>query len=500
MRTEIQPDADSYRQLLAQGNLIPLCRNILADLDTPVSAFLKIAADSPYAFLLESVQGSEKWGRYSLLGLDPLAVFRFKRDEVRITWSDGREEKRLTTDPVAALKEFVAGFRAVPVPGLPRFHGGAVGYFGYDTVRCFERLPDANPDRLDVPDGLFLFPRVVLVFDNLLNTITVVANAYVPQGADAGQVYQETRQLIDRTVENLRRPVTLPPVHAEGPLEISEADFHSEMSQSEFEQAVRQAKEYIAAGDIMQVVLSQRLSIDFPDSPLNLYRALRTTNPSPYLFFLRLGDHSLVGSSPEILVRQEGQTITVRPIAGTRPRGATPEQDQSLEKELLADPKERAEHIMLVDLGRNDLGRVAQTGSVRVTERMVVERYSHVMHIVSNVEATLKPGLDAFDLLGATFPAGTVSGAPKIRAMEIIDELEVSRRGPYAGAVGYVSWLGNMDLAIAIRTAVIKGGRLYIQAGAGIVADSDPTREYEETMNKARAMFRAVGLTRKGLD
>ncbi len=494
----ITPDIQTFKQLASQGNLVPIYREIMADLDTPVSAFLKVAEGHRYAFLLESVHGGEKWGRYSILGMDPSARFQANGDRVEIHHTGQPVEVITGQDPMVVLKNFMARYQPVTVPGLPRFHGGAVGYFGYDMVRSFEKIPDENPDTLGTPDALFMLTDLVLIFDNLLNKLKVVVNVFITPDQEPEPLYERATARIDAVVETLK--VAIPLNRMENPGEpVAENDFQHEMSRENYEAAVARAKEYILAGDIFQVVLSQRLSIPFPHAPVSLYRALRATNPSPYLYLLQLGDFSLVGSSPEILVRQEGDVVTVRPIAGTRRRGEDEEQDLALEKELLADPKELAEHIMLVDLGRNDLGRVAVTGSVSVTERFVIERYSHVMHIVSNVEARLKEGLDSYDVVAATFPAGTVSGAPKIRAMEIIDELEVSRRGPYAGTVGYISFSGNMDLAITIRTAIIKDGTLSIQAGAGIVADSIPSREYEETREKARAVFRAVDLVQRGL-
>ncbi|MEO5346540.1 MAG: anthranilate synthase component I [Magnetococcus sp. YQC-9] len=494
----MHPSLQAFRTLVGQGNLIPVYREIMADLDTPVSAFMKVAGEQSHAFLLESVQGGEKWGRYSMIGLDPMAIFTVNGNRVEL--SNRRDGSKVVEEgnPVEILRKFMGRFRPVAVEGLPRFHGGAVGFFSYDMVRCFERIPDANPNVLGCPDALFMLTDLTLIFDNLFGKLKVVVNVLVEPGGDADALYHQAATRIDAVVERLKagwRPPYTPPGRP-----VSEADFVHEADRESFEAAVRKAKEYILVGDIFQVVLSHRLSIPFDHPPIALYRALRATNPSPYLYFIRMGDFSIVGSSPEILVRQEGEIATVRPIAGTRRRGVDAAQDLALEQELLADPKEIAEHIMLVDLGRNDLGRVAVNGTVKVTDRFVVERYSHVMHIVSNVEARLKPGLDAFDLLAATFPAGTVSGAPKIRAMEIIDELEVSRRGPYAGAVGYISFSGNMDLAITLRTAVIKGGRLYVQAGAGIVADSTPEREYEETREKARAVLRAVDLVQRGLE
>ncbi len=493
----ITPAIQTFKQLAAKGNLVPIYREIMADLDTPVSAFLKVADGHSHAFLLESVHGGEKWGRYSILGMDPAALFQSVGQRVEIHHAGQPVEVIAGQDPMAELKKFMARYQPVTVPGLPRFHGGAVGYFGYDMVRSFEKIPDDNPDTLGAPDALFMLTDLVLIFDNLLNKLKVVANIFITPGQPLETLYQQAVTRIDAVVETLQItiPNTSPKTSGKA---VAESDFQHEMSKEKYEAAVARAKEYILAGDIFQVVLSQRLSIPFPHAPISLYRALRATNPSPYLYLLRLGDFSLVGSSPEILVRQEGNVVTVRPIAGTRRRGENEEQDLALEKELLADPKELAEHIMLVDLGRNDLGRVATTGTVSVTERFVIERYSHVMHIVSNVEAKLKKELDSFDVVAATFPAGTVSGAPKIRAMEIIDELEVSRRGPYAGTVGYISFSGNMDLAITIRTAIIKDDTLFIQAGAGIVADSVPSREYEETREKARAVFRAVDLVQRG--
>ncbi|MBF0142345.1 MAG: anthranilate synthase component I [Magnetococcales bacterium] len=496
----IEPDLQGFLRMADQGNLVLVQREILADLDTPVSAFLKVAGGAPHAFLLESVHGGEKWGRFSLIGFDPLAIFSARGRQVEVHVPGRSVERIPDQDPVAALRAFMGRFRPVPVSGLPRFQGGAVGYFGYDLVRSFEKIPDSNPDPLGLADACFMVAGTLLIFDNLLGKLKVVAQVVTDAGCDLPEVYRRAVERIDALVATLRRPIPEVAGGDGGGAAVTEADFTAEMSREAFMAAVEKAKEYIVAGDILQVVLSQRLSVPFPHPPLALYRALRHTNPSPYLFLLRLGELSLVGSSPEILVRRDGDTITVRPIAGTRPRGGDAAADLALESELLADPKEIAEHIMLVDLGRNDLGRVAETGSVRVTERFVIERYSHVMHIVSNVEARIRPELDTFDLIAATFPAGTVSGAPKIRAMEIIDELEVSRRGPYAGTVGYIGFDRQMDLAITIRTALIKDGRLFVQAGAGIVADSRPEREWEETMNKARAIFRAAELAQRGLE
>ena len=495
----MKPSLADFQQLAQLGNLVPVYREIMADLDTPVSAFLKVAEGASHAFLLESVHGGEKWGRYSILGMNPAATFTATGKRVEIQFVGQPTTVIEGQDPMTLLKEFMDRYQPVNVEGLPRFHGGAVGYFGYDMVRSFEAIPDNNPDTLGTPDALFMLTDLVLIFDNLLGKLKVVANVFIEPGKPLESLYQQALQRIDVVAKKLRDVVPKTgDVHTG--TTVGENDFYHEMSKEQFKTAVERAKEYILAGDIFQVVLSQRLSIPFNHSPVSLYRALRATNPSPYMFLLRLGNFSLVGSSPEILVRQDKGVVTVRPIAGTRRRGINEEQDQDLEKELLADPKELAEHIMLVDLGRNDLGRVAEIGSIQVTERFIIERYSHVMHIVSNIEGRLQPGLDSFAVVAATFPAGTVSGAPKIRAMEIIDELEVSRRGPYAGTVGYISFSKSMDLAITIRTAIIKDGMLFIQAGAGIVADSTPEREYEETMEKARAIFRAVDRVQKGLE
>jgi anthranilate synthase component 1 len=477
-------------------NRVPVYREVLADLDTPLSTYLKLA-DAPYSYLLESVQGGEKWGRYSIIGLPSRVRIRVHGQSVQLEKDRRVLESTETPDPLAWIAELRRRYRAPEVPGLPRFTGGLVGYFGYDTVRYIEpRLgPCPSPDPLGLPDILLMESDKVVVFDNLKGKLFLVVHA------DPGEPgsWARAQGRLDELVDGLRTRNT-PYVPALSSGVVGEADFVSGFTRDGFEAAVRRVKRYIVDGDCMQVVLSQRLSVPYRAAPLDLYRSLRWLNPSPYMFFLNLGDFHIVGSSPEILARLEGGELTVRPIAGTRPRGATDEEDQRLERDLLADPKERAEHLMLIDLGRNDVGRVAGVGSVRVTDRMVVERYSHVMHIVSNVIGRLKPGLDAVDALRATFPAGTVTGAPKVRAMEIIDELEPVKRGVYAGAVGYVSWRGDMDTAIAIRTAVIKDRILHVQAGAGIVADSVPEREWEETMNKGRAIFRAVASAEAGLE
>jgi anthranilate synthase component 1 len=469
---------------------VPFVREIPADLDTPLSTYLKLAA-GPCSYLFESVQGGEKWGRYSIIGLPSRRVLRVSGGVITVT-EDGRETERVECgDPLGWIESFRQRYRVAPLPGPARFAGGLVGYFGYDTVRYIEpRLAQTDLPPADTPDILLMFSSRVLVFDNLAGVLRIVICADVAE-SDA---YERAQRELDELQARLEGPLPPRATPAQAGAEITETDFVSEFGRPGFEAGVRRIKEYIVDGDVMQVVLSQRMSIGYQADPLDLYRGLRRLNPSPYMYYLDLGDFHIVGSSPEILVRLEDGMVTVRPIAGTRPRGADEASDRQLEEELLADPKERAEHLMLIDLGRNDVGRVAQTGSVRLTERMVIERYSHVMHIVSNVTGRLREGLGPLDVLRATFPAGTVSGAPKVRAMEIIDELEPSRRGVYAGAVGYIGWNGNMDTAIAIRTAVIRDGRLSIQAGAGIVADSVPASEWEETMNKGRAVFRAVAL------
>jgi anthranilate synthase component 1 len=469
-------------------NRIALTRELPGDLDTPVGAYLKLA-NTPYSYLLESMQGGERWGRYSFIGLPCRERVEVRGAEIRVIRDGETVESARGDNPLGWIREYAARRRVRPESTLPRFAGGLVGYFGYDCVRYFEpKLAKLRPDPLGTPDILLMLSDELVVFDNLRATLTLVTHADPDSPADLARA----RERLDRIEHDLSRPVAMP--HAPLPSAPSPPDFVSGFTQERYFAAVDKIKAYIAAGDCMQVVPSQRLSARLGAEPLQLYRAIRRLNPSPYLYCMHLDDHHVVGSSPEILVRVEDGTVTVRPIAGTRKRGAGAEEDAALERELLADPKEIAEHLMLIDLGRNDVGRVAQTGSVRVTEQMAVERYSHVMHIVSNVSGTLKPGLDALDALAATFPAGTLTGAPKVRAMEIIDELEPVKRGIYGGAVGYLGWDGNMDLAIDIRTAVIKDGQVHVQAGGGVVADSVPQLEWEETMNKARAMMRAAAL------
>ena len=476
-------------------NRIPLSREVLADLDTPLSAYLKLAS-APYSYLLESVHGGEQWGRYSIIGLPCKTRIKITANTISIETDGGRHESFQHPQPLQWLENYQQQFRVPEVAGLPRFSGGLVGYFGYETIAYIEPRLQAQqkPDPIGAPDILMMVSDDVLVFDNLSGKLLLITHAD-PSQSDA---YDQAISRLEQWVTQLRSAKAQPQPHP-GHKQVNEADFVSGFTQAGFEAAVLKAKDYITDGDIMQVVLSQRMSIPFTASALDLYRALRCLNPSPYMFYFNLDDFHIVGSSPEILVRLEDDLVTVRPIAGTRPRGETPELDQALERELLNDPKEIAEHLMLIDLGRNDTGRVATTGSVKLTDKMVIERYSHVMHIVSNVIGQLQPDKNAFDVLAATFPAGTVSGAPKIRAMEIINELEPVKRGIYAGAVGYLSWSGNLDTAIAIRTAVIKDQTLHIQAGAGIVYDSVPRNEWEETLNKGRAVFRAVSMAEAGL-
>lgn len=493
----ISPSLDEFRKLARQGALVPVYKEILADLETPVTAYMKIAKDQPYSFLLESVDKADTVGRYSFLGANPSTVFKSKGNRVTLT-REGREGQFDSPNPLEELRKLMSGFAPVKVEGVPEFHGGAVGYLSYDQVRFFEKLPDNNPDTLELPDLYFMITDTIIIFDHVNNKIKIVSNAHVRGSVDAA--YNEAIRKIDDLEQTLRRPlvVTTERVHA-GQVDGTPK---SNFTKDEFCEAVRKAKEYISAGDIFQVVLSQRFEREVHASPINLYRALRCINPSPYMTLVRYPDVTLVGSSPEVMTQVKNGICKVRPIAGTRPRGASGSEDLVLEKELMADEKERAEHIMLVDLGRNDVGRVSKPGTVAPvpSRMMVVERYSHVMHIVSEVAGTLKEGEDAFSALAATFPMGTVSGAPKIRAMEIIDELEPVRRGPYAGGCGYISFSGDMDTCIVIRTMVIKNNVAYLQAGAGIVYDSDPEREYEETVNKAKALFRAVDFAEKGLE
>jgi len=479
--------------LAAQGyNRIPLVLETFADLDTPLSLYLKLA-NQPFSYLLESVQGGERFGRYSIIGLPAKIRIVAHGKNIQVLDGDTVVESVENTNPLDFVKSFQARFKTPPYEGLPRFTGGLAGYFGYETVRYIEKrlANNVKPDAIETPDVLLMVSEQLAVVDNLSGKLYFIVYA----DAAAPGAYEQAKQRLNELVQKLRNTVTIPKSVA-----MDKTTASSEFGEDNFKAAVKRAQQYILDGDIMQVVLSQRMSQEFSAPPLSLYRALRSLNPSPYMFYYDMGDHHVVGASPEILVRLENGTVTARPIAGTRPRGKTREQDIALAEELLADPKERAEHVQLMDLGRNDVGRVAVTGSVKVTDNMMIERYSHVMHIVSNVEGKLKPGMDAIDVIKATFPAGTVSGAPKVRAMEIIDELEPSKRGIYAGAVGYLGFNGDMDVAIAIRTGVIKNNMLYVQAGAGIVADSVPESEWMETQNKARAVLRAAELVQDGLD
>ncbi len=487
---------EQFDTLAAEGhNRIPVVCEVLADLDTPLSVYLKLA-DGPYSYLFESVQGGEKWGRYSIIGLPCRTVVRVRGQAITVERDGEVVEETRTADPLGWIEAYQGRFRVARPAGLPRFSGGLVGYFGYDTIRYIEpRLAECpNPDPLATPDILLMVSDELVVFDNLSGRMYVIVHVDPTAGETLSSAEARLRELIGHMQRETPRRACA------APREVRESDFVSGFTEEGFKQAVERIKRYILDGDCMQVVISQRLSIPFAAPPLDLYRALRGLNPSPYMYFLNLDGFHIIGSSPEILTRLEDGVVTVRPIAGTRRRGRTEEEDQALEAELLADPKELAEHLMLIDLGRNDVGRVAKIGSVRLTDKMIVERYSHVMHIVSNVTGALRDGMSAIDVLRATFPAGTVSGAPKIRAMEIIDELEPVKRGIYSGAVGYLSWNGNMDTAIAIRTAVIKDGALHIQAGAGVVADSLPELEWKETMNKGRAIFRAVAMAEAGID
>ena len=491
-------NTEDFAALAAQGyKRIPISTEVLADLETPLSTYRKLA-EGPYSYFFESVQGGEKWGRYSIIGLPSRTVLKVFGYRVEV-WVDGvLAESEEVADPLAFAEQFQLRYRTAPRADLPVFHGGLVGYFGYDTVRYVEpRLAgSAPPDRLGTPDILLMLSEEVLVFDNLAGTIRLVVNADPAQPAALERAQQRLRELVAK----LPQPMAVLPDIALGAADSADLEqgAESDFSEAQYAAAVERVKEYVLAGDVMQVVPSQRMSIPFSAPPLNLYRALRNLNPSPYMYYLDLDDFHIVGSSPEILARAEQGVVTVRPIAGTRRRGHSEQEDRALEAELLADPKEIAEHLMLIDLGRNDVGRIAEIGSVELSDKMVVERYSHVMHIVSNVTGRLQAGKSAIDVLRATLPAGTLSGAPKIRAMEIIDELEPVKRGIYGGAIGYISWAGDMDTAIAIRTAVIKDQRLHVQAGGGVVADSVPRLEWKETHNKARAMFRAASMVLAG--
>ena len=500
------PDFDTFCRMAAQGELIPVYRQLVADTLTPVSAFCKLQSGS-CAFLFESVVGGEKIGRYSFVGTDPFLRLEAFGQEVSLTECGDPNQPECVThrqvaDPLKDLESLIAGYRAAPHSKLPRFCGGAVGYAGYDIVRYTEHLPNAPLDDRELPDMSFAFYDRMVIFDHVQKTILVVAHARVEPAARIPELraaYDAACAAVDATCQQLqtgKADLTLNDIDLTGEPQLA---YQSNFTQREFEAAVEKCKEYIVAGDIFQVVISQRLQLQTKATPLDIYRALRIVNPSPFMFLLKTPHTTLVGSSPEIMVRVEDGEVTIRPLAGTRKRGATDEEDKRLEQELLADPKERAEHVMLVDLARNDVGRVAQYGSVKLSDVMTVERYSHVMHITSNVQGQLQPGLTALDALRAGLPVGTVSGAPKVRAMQIIDELEPTRRGPYAGAVGYIDFTGNMDTCIALRTLVLQGSTASIQAGAGIVADSVPESEYHETLNKAKGLLKAIDIAERQL-
>lgn len=484
--SRLSPSLEEITDLFEQGDLVPVYRVLPADLETPVSVFLKLFRDDEPAFLLESVEGGEQVGRYSFIGVQPSKILRPTADP--------------DDDALAAIKAELAHYKPVSLPGLPRFVGGAVGFLGYDVIRQIERLPANAPYITDLPDVRFMIFDTIVIVDHVMTQLIVLSNAH--NTGNPQEAYHTAAERIEDIVERLRQPLT----HIPQAETVLDEPLQSNFTQEGYEAAVRKAKDYIAAGDAFQIVLSQRLSRRTIAPPFAIYRALRMLNPAPYMFFFHFPDEvdeqpfNVIGASPEIMVRLEDGVASVRPIAGTRPRGATPEEDADHETNLLTDPKERAEHVMLVDLGRNDLGRVCEYGSVHVPELMTIERYSHVMHIVSHVEGNLRPEFDVYDLIRATFPAGTVSGAPKIRAMEIIDELEPDRRGPYAGAVGYFSFSGSMDSCITIRTITMIGDQAYIQAGAGLVADSDPTKEFEETHHKAAALAEAIKLAERGFE
>lgn len=482
------PNIETFKKMTEEGNLIPVYREIMADMETPVSALFKLSSKT-YTFLLESVEGGEKWGRYTFLGSDPDVVFSVRKEDIVIRENGENRFHKHEGKPLKFLKDLMGRYRPVHVDGLPRFYGGAVGFLGYEMVRYFEKLPAEAVDDLQTDDALFLITDTLIIFDNVKHTIKVVACAFTEGRDDLDEVYEEALRKINALIEMLDAPMEKREISYN-----QNEDFHfqSNMTPEDYRTVVRRAKEYIVSGDAIQIVLSQRFQMENRIAPIDLYRALRYVNPSPYLFFLKLEDLILIGSSPEVMVRLEEKSAELRPIAGTRRRGGSEQEDRKLADELLNDPKERAEHIMLVDLGRNDLGRIAQIGSVQVNQLMVVERYSHVMHLVSNIQAQLSEDKDCFDVLEATFPAGTLTGAPKIRAMEIIDELEPSVRGPYGGAVGYFSYTGNMDFCITIRTIMVLDGKIFIQVGAGIVADSDPEAEYQETISKAEGMIKAI--------
>ena len=491
------PSKKEFIRLAKKGNLIPVYREIRADFETPLSAFVKID-EGKFSYLLESIEGGERIARYSFLGSNPSMVFMSKGKNITIIKGKNKKTFKTKKDPLTEIKKIMEEFSFVPIKGLPRFSGGLVGYMGYDVVRFFEKIPDRNKDDLKLPDSIFVLTDTILIFDHVDRKIKVVSNAFIKK--DVSSAYEEAIEKIENIVGYLSKSGKIPSRFLETKKQDSKkSSISSNLTKEKFMRIVRKAKQYIKSGDIIQAVLSQRFKTNIRCNPFDIYRALRSINPSPYMFYLKFGELSLVGASPEIMVRCEDKKVELRPIAGTRRRGRNEKEDRLLAKELLADPKEKAEHIMLVDLGRNDIGRVCRFDTVGVSEFMVIEKYSHVMHIVSDVSGRLKRGSNIFDVVRASFPAGTVTGAPKIRAMEIIDELENVKRGPYAGSVGYFSFSGNLDTCITIRTILVKGKAAYVQAGAGIVADSKPDKEYRETLNKAKAMLRAIHEAERGL-
>jgi len=487
----IQPTFKEFCQLAKQGNLIPIYQELLMDLETPLSFFKRLERDR-YSFLLESVEGSERWARYSFLGTQPHCIFKARGNRVEII-ENGKSKTLVSDAPLKLLEELLRGYQTVTVSGVPPFFGGALGYVAYNAVEQFHEIASDKKDPLGMPEIFFLFVQTLIAFDNLKHTIKIIDNVRVDEETDLRRAYEQASRRIEKAVSSLqKKPRGIEPRDvSEGK---GERPFRSNLTREGFQKIVSKAKEYIKAGDIIQAVLCQRLETETATDPFEIYRALRFINPSPYMFYLELEDFRIIGSSPETMVRLTGDTIELRPIAGTRRRGSTAEEEKALEADLLSDPKERAEHIMLVDLGRNDVGRVARVGTVEVNELMAIERYSHVIHIVSNVRGQLAADKTPFDLFVSAFPAGTVSGAPKIRAMQIISELEPEKRALYAGAIGYFGYNGSLDTCIVIRTIVMKGKKVFIHAGAGIVADSDPEMEYQETLNKARAMLKAVEL------